>query len=61
VFEEFVQVGSNYATKREGTGLGLPLARRFVELHGGRMWLESVPGEGSTFFFNLPVKSGETA
>ena len=61
VFEEFVQVGSNYATKREGTGLGLPLARRFVQLHGGRMWLESVPGKGSTFFFNLPVKVGETA
>ncbi|MFN0162369.1 MAG: ATP-binding protein [Burkholderiales bacterium] len=56
VFEEFVQVGSNYATKREGTGLGLPLARRFVELHGGRMWLTSTPGTGSTFFFSLPVK-----
>ena len=60
VFEEFVQVGSNYATKREGTGLGLPLARRFVGLHGGRMWLESVPGAGSTFFFNLPLKTEET-
>ena len=61
VFEEFVQVGSNYATKREGTGLGLPLAKRFAELHGGRMWLESEPGVGSTFYFSLPIRAGVTA
>jgi signal transduction histidine kinase len=61
VFEEFVQVGSNYATKREGTGLGLPLAKRFAELHGGRMWLESEPGVGSTFYFSLPIRAGATA
>ena len=53
VFEEFRQVGSGTA-KAEGTGLGLPLAKRFVELHGGRMWVESEVGRGSTFSFTLP-------
>jgi signal transduction histidine kinase len=55
IFEEFRQVGGDHAGKREGTGLGLTLARKFVELHGGRIWLESAAGEGSTFTFTLPV------
>ena len=54
VFEEFRQVGTDYTSKQEGTGLGLALTRRFVELHGGRIGLESAPGKGSTFYFTLP-------
>ena len=55
VFEEFRQVGRHYTNKQEGTGLGLALTRKFVELHGGRIWLESEPGKGSTFTFTIPV------
>jgi signal transduction histidine kinase len=54
IFEEFRQVGSD-ERKREGTGLGLTLAKKFVELHGGRIWVESESGRGSTFTFTLPV------
>ena len=47
-------MGTDYARKREGTGLGLALARRFVELHGGRLQVRSEPGRGSTFTVTLP-------
>jgi signal transduction histidine kinase len=56
IFEEFRQVGGDYAHKKEGTGLGLTLAKKFVELHGGKIWLESEVGKGSTFTFSLPEK-----
>ena len=54
LFEEFRQVGTDSARKHEGTGLGLALAKRFVELHGSTVRVESAPGKGTTFRFSLP-------
>jgi signal transduction histidine kinase len=55
IFEEFEQTTAGKQV--EGTGLGLPLSRKLVELHGGRLWVESEPGKGSTFRFTLPVEA----
>jgi signal transduction histidine kinase len=59
IFEEFRQVGLDDARRQEGTGLGLTLAKKFVELHGGRIWVQSRVGQGSTFSFTLPVRLDE--
>src|SRR5262249_11887513 len=55
IFEEFQQADSSATKKKGGTGLGLSIARRIVEMHGGKIWVESAVGVGSTFFVTVPV------
>jgi signal transduction histidine kinase/CheY-like chemotaxis protein len=57
LFEPFQQLDGSIRRRHGGSGLGLAISKRFVEMHGGRMWLESQPGVGTTFFFSLPVET----
>ena len=57
IFREFQQVDTAITREFTGTGLGLNITKKFVEMHGGRIWVESELGQGSTFFFNLPLRT----
>ena len=58
VFERYTRVESDVSRHIQGTGLGLPIVRQIVSMHGGRAWAESTPGQGSVFHVALPLESG---
>jgi signal transduction histidine kinase len=61
IFEQFHQVDGSNTKAKGGTGLGLAIAKQIVEMHGGRIWVESTIGQGSTFYMELPVRAAVAA
>ncbi len=60
IFNRFMQVGSTISPNEEGVGLGLTISKAIINQFGGKIWVESEPAQGAIFYFNLPVKSGES-